>query len=122
MEKWFALNKPAAWIVIAAMAVGIGVWRRLERDGHQLSFRMAVVKRGDVEAIISSSGTIEPLAVMDVRAQEASLIKTFGTDINDKPIDYGLLVEKGAVLATIDDPDWFMPPISWWPRRASTAM
>jgi HlyD family secretion protein len=103
MKKWFALNKPATWIVIAVFAAGTGAWWWHERDGRQLSFRTAVVKRGDVAATISSSGTIEPLAVVDVGAQVAGLIKTFGTDINGKTIDYGSMVEKGAVLATIDD-------------------
>ena len=31
------------------------------------------------------------------------IIKSFGTDINGKTIDYGSTVEKGAVLAKIDD-------------------
>jgi HlyD family secretion protein len=103
MKKWFALNKPATWIVIAVFAVGIGAWLWREREGRQLSFRTAVVKRGDVAATISSSGTIEPLAVVDVGAQVAGIIKTFGTDINGKTIDYGSMVKKDAVLAKIDD-------------------
>jgi HlyD family secretion protein len=103
MKKWFALNKPATWIVIAVFAAGTGAWWWHERDGHQLSFRTALVKRGNVAATISSSGTIEPLAVVDVGAQVAGLIKTFGTDINGQTIDYGSVVEKGAMLATIDD-------------------
>lgn len=103
MKKWFALNKPATWVVIAVFAAGTGARWWHERDGHQLSFRTAVVKRGDVAATISWSGTIEPLAVVDVGAQVAGLIKTFGTHINCQTIDYGSVVEKGAVLATIDD-------------------
>ena len=73
------------------------------RSDHKLSFRTAVVKRGDVAATISSSGTIEPSETVDVGAQVAGRITSFGTDINGNPIDYDSVVEKGAVLAKIDD-------------------
>jgi HlyD family secretion protein len=103
MKKWFALNKPVTWIVIAIFAVGIGAWWWHERDGNQLSFRTAVVKRGDVAATISATGTLEPVEVVDVGAQVAGQISSFGTDTDGKTIDYRSVVEEGAVLATIDD-------------------
>jgi HlyD family secretion protein len=103
MKKWFAPNRPATWIVIAVFAVGIGAWWRHGRSGNQLTFRTAVVKRGDVVVTISASGTIEPSATVDVGAQVAGRIIMFGTDINGKTIDYGSVVEKGAIMATIDD-------------------
>jgi HlyD family secretion protein len=40
---------------------------------------------------------------VDVGAQVAGLIKSFGTDINGKTIDYGSVIEEGAVLAKIDE-------------------
>jgi HlyD family secretion protein len=97
------LTKPvlAVAIVILAGGAGIGWWRM--RSDHKLSFRTAVVKRGDVAATISSSGTIEPSETVDVGAQVAGRITSFGTDINGNPIDYDSVVEKGAVLAKIDD-------------------
>src|ERR1019366_5487506 len=69
----------------------------------KLSFRTAVVKHGDVAATISASGTIEPIEVVDIGAQVAGLIKAFGTDINGKTIDYGSVIEEGAMLAKIDE-------------------
>ena len=62
-----------------------------------------MVKRGDVAATISASGTIEPEEVVDVGAQVAGLIKSFGTDIEGRTIDYGSVIEQGAVLAKIDE-------------------
>ena len=103
MKKWFALNKSVAWVVIAAFAAGIGAWWWHQRDGHQLALRTAVVKRGDISVTISSSGTIEPSATVDVGAQVAGRITSFGTDIAGKTIDYGSVVEQDAVLAKIDD-------------------
>src|SRR6266850_4618721 len=90
-------------ILVATLAVGAGIWWWHTRDHSQLSFRTAVVKRGDVAANISASGTIEPEEVVDVGAQIAGLIKSFGTDIHGKTIDYGSVIEEGAVLAKIDD-------------------
>jgi HlyD family secretion protein len=90
-------------ILILILAGGTGVWWWHARGNSKLSFRTAEVKRGDVAAAINASGTIEPLEVVDVGAQVAGLIKTFGTDINGRTIDYGSVVEQGAVLATIDD-------------------
>jgi HlyD family secretion protein len=52
---------------------------------------------------ISATGTIEPVEVVDVGAQVAGLIKSFGKDKDGKPIDYGSVVEEGSVLAQIDD-------------------
>jgi HlyD family secretion protein len=103
MKKWFALSRPVAWIVIAAVAVVITAWWWHERSGHQLLFRTAVVKRGDIAATISATGTLEPVEVVDVGAQVAGQINSFGTDTDGKTIDYRSTVEEGAVLAKIDE-------------------
>ena len=97
------LTKPVLAIAIVVLVGGAGVgWWWMQSD-HKLSFRTAVVKRGDVAATISSSGTIEPSETVDVGAQVAGRITSFGTDINGQTIDYNSVVEKGAMLAKIDD-------------------
>jgi HlyD family secretion protein len=68
-----------------------------------LSFRAVPVKRGDLAATISATGTVEPEEVVDVGAQVAGQIVAFGKDKNGKSIDYGSVVEQGTVLAQIDD-------------------
>jgi len=97
------LKKTIIAIVILGLVGGVEVWWWHARNNSQLSFRTAAVKRGDVAATISASGTIEPIEVVDVGAQVAGLIKSFGTDIHGKIIDYGSVIEEGAVLAKIDD-------------------
>jgi HlyD family secretion protein len=97
------LTKPVLAIAIAVLVGGAGVGWWWMRSDHKLSFRTAAVKRGDVAATISASGTIEPNETVDVGAQVAGRITTFGTDINGQTIDYNSVVEKGAVLAKIDD-------------------
>jgi HlyD family secretion protein len=97
------LTKPVLAIAIIILVGGAGVGWWWMRSDHKLSFRTAVVKRGDVAATISSSGTIEPSETVDVGAQVAGRITSFGTDINGQTIDYNSVVEKGAMLAKIDD-------------------
>ena len=101
MQRQLKISLAAAAIVVTILAAGAWWWRA--RNGSQLSFRTAVVKRGDVEATISASGTLEPKETVDVGAQVAGRITTFGTDVEGKTIDYDSVVEKGAVLARIDD-------------------
>ncbi len=67
------------------------------------SFRTVPVKRGDLAATISATGTVEPEEVVDVGAQVAGQIVAFGKDKSGKTIDYGSVVEQGTVLAQIDD-------------------
>jgi len=97
------LTKPVLAIAIVILVGGAGAGWWWVRSDHKLSFRTAVVKRGDVAATISSSGTIEPSETVDVGAQVAGRITSFGTDINGQTIDYNSVVEKGAMLAKIDD-------------------
>src|SRR5262249_42666935 len=54
---------------------------------------------------ISATGTVEPEEVVDVGAQVAGKIKSFGADPQapGKVIDYGTNVEEGTILAQIDD-------------------
>lgn len=97
------LKIPIAAGAVVVLAAGTALWWWHAREGSQLSFRTAVVKRGDVAATISASGTIEPVQVVDVGAQVAGRINSFGTDVAGRPVDYGSVVEQGAVLATIDE-------------------
>ena len=97
------LTRPVLALVIIILLGGAGVGWWWVRNDHKLSFRTAVVKHGDVAATISATGTIEPIEVVDVGAQVAGLIKAFGTDAAGKTIDYGSVVEEGAMLAKIDE-------------------
>jgi len=90
-------------VVLLALLAGVGVtyWRR---DSAPTSvFRTADVQRGDLVVSISATGTVEPEEVIDVGAQVAGQILSFGRDINGKTVDYGSPVEAGVVLARIDD-------------------
>jgi HlyD family secretion protein len=66
-------------------------------------YQTSQVKRGDLLVAISATGTVEPEEVVDVGAQVAGQILSFGKDANGKTVDYGSAVETGTVLAKIDD-------------------
>ena len=103
MKTSRARTGQAVFVVAAVLATVAGVvwWRA--RDRPTLSFTTARVKRGNVTATISATGTIEPLEVVDVGAQVAGRISTFGTDKDGKTVDYGSVVQQGALLAKIDE-------------------
>ncbi len=97
------LKKPIVLVVIVVVLGGFGAWRWHVGKNPKLSFRTAVVERGDLASTISATGTIEPVEVVDVGAQVAGLISAFGKDTNGKTIDYGSIVEEGGILAKIDE-------------------
>jgi HlyD family secretion protein len=102
--RWL-LNKAVLLIALAVLVVGAGCWWWLRTGAVPDDFRTANVKRGDVEATISATGTVEPEEVVDVGAQVAGLIDYFGKDPDHpgKTVDYGTQVGEGMVLAHIDD-------------------
>src|SRR4030042_1409623 len=87
--------------VVLLLFLVIWLWQRNPSDNG--SFRTVPVKRGDLQATISATGTVEPEEVVDIGAQVAGKILSFGKDKNDKNVDYGSVVEAGMVLAQIDD-------------------
>src|SRR4051812_39889823 len=80
-------------------------WQADENQGRLVKFRTAAVRRGDVRASVSATGTIEPEEVVDVGVQVAGEVVTFGPDPRGegRTISYGSPVEKGAILARLDD-------------------
>lgn len=90
--------------IITLVVVGsLGALSVRHKESTSSPFRTVPVKRGDLVAMISATGTVEPEEVVDVGAQVAGQIGAFGKDENGKDIDYGSVVDEGTVLAKIDD-------------------
>src|SRR4051812_23111873 len=99
--KW--LKRGIFLIVVLALAGVGGAWYLGRGGSDDVTYRTAKVARGDVLATISSTGTVEPEEVVDVGAQVAGQISSFGTDADGKQVDHGSHVKSGMLLAQIDD-------------------
>ena len=68
------------------------------------NLQVAAIVRGDLVTTINATGTVEPEEVINVGAQVAGKIESFGRDPHDptKQVDWGTEVEEGTVLAVID--------------------
>ena len=97
------LKRVVIALILLGLVGGAAAWY-FQHDGDQaVTFRTAKVARGDLLVSISATGTLEPEEVIDVGAQVAGQILTFGKDADGKTVDYGSHVEAGTVLAQIDD-------------------
>ncbi len=90
-----------ALALVLVLVLATWFWNRNHQEAN--GFRTALVTRGDLLANISATGTVEPEEVVDVGAQVAGRIVSFGKDRAGKTVDYGSHVEAGTVLARIDD-------------------
>jgi HlyD family secretion protein len=98
--------KKFLFVVVLLWAGGAGgYWYWTETRTTPVSFRTVEVRRGDVLATVNATGTLEPEEVVDVGTQVAGEIQSFGRDPLDpgKTVSYGTHVEKGTVLAQLDD-------------------
>jgi HlyD family secretion protein len=111
------MKRIIALVVVLAMLAGGGYWYWLSQKSPHTSFRFEEVTRGNLIATVSSTGTLQPREVVDVGAQVAGPIIFLGKDENtqSKIVDWGSevqgpildsdgnIVQKGTVLAQIDD-------------------
>ncbi len=82
-----------------------GVWYWNDLRSQRTEFRTTLIRRGDLLLTVSATGTLEPEDVADIGVPIAGQIESFGKDPRDpgKSISYGSPVEKGTVLAQLDD-------------------
>src|SRR5262245_13756668 len=89
--------------VVGGSIFGYRFWQ--DQNHSHTSFRAAAVARGNVWATISATGTVRPEEIIDVGAQVAGRIESFGRDPRDssRTIDFNSVVHKNTVLAQLDD-------------------
>ena len=91
-----------AVVVLGIVALAI-TWYLQRGNAQTASYRTEQVTRGNLLVSIRATGTVEPEEVVDVGAQVAGQILSFGKDANGKTVDYGSPVQAETVLAKIDD-------------------
>ena len=97
------MRKIFIFVVLLGIGAAVGGWYWTQDSRAGVRFRTAKIKRGDVLATITASGTLEPEELVDVGAQVEGLIQSFGTDANGSEVDYRSPVHANMVLAHIDD-------------------
>jgi HlyD family secretion protein len=102
------VKKPSfkRWIVVCGvlgLVAATAGWHLRNGEDQATLYRTVPVQRDDFVVSISATGTVEPQEVVDVGAQVAGQILSFGKDADGKTVDYGSLVDEGTVLARIDD-------------------
>lgn len=102
------MKKTLTWIIVSAALIsaasygGYVLYQKYSASDAPV-FKRTVIKKGELLASISATGTVEPEEVIDVGAQVAGQILSFGQDKSGNKIDYGSIVEEGTVLARIDN-------------------
>jgi HlyD family secretion protein len=95
------------WLVVLAVLAGLGyagfMYYKAKTRPEPIRLKSVEVVKGDLVSTIGATGTVEPVEVIDVGAQIAGQIMTFGTDVDGKPVDYGSKIVEGTVLAKIED-------------------
>jgi HlyD family secretion protein len=94
-----------ATLVLVVGSVAAAYWYRHESEGKLPPLRTVPVERGDLQFNIDATGVVQAEEVVDVGAQVAGKIQSFGADTRDpnRTIDYGSPVKIGTVLARVDD-------------------
>ena len=92
------MKKKILWIIVALVVVagvvlGLTVLKNGKAKGVQ--YRTEVVGKGDIEALVVTSGTLNPIETIDIGAQVSGRIV-------DLYADYNSPVKKGDVVAELD--------------------
>jgi len=90
-------------VAVLALAGGGGYWAWRARHPAKSLFRTGTVRQGNLVAVITATGTIEPEERVDVGAQVAGLLVEFGKDQDGNDVDYTSVVKEDGLLARIDD-------------------
>jgi HlyD family secretion protein len=83
-------------IVLVLVASAAAVWQFTKGDGKPTtSYRFVEVQKGDLEAVVSATGTLNAVTVVQVGTQVSGIVERIYVDFNDR-------VRRGQLLARID--------------------
>ncbi len=91
------LPRKACWVVgavVAVAAAGLAAWLML-RGGPGNEYESVPVRYGDITQTVSSSGTLNPVKVVNVGAKVSGTVQAIYVDFNSR-------VKAGEVLLTLD--------------------
>jgi HlyD family secretion protein len=82
-------------VVIVILAGAFFLYRWSGQDGSNQKFRLAKVERGEINYVVTATGTINPVINVLVGSQVSGTIKALYADFNSR-------VKEGQVIAQID--------------------
>src|SRR5882672_12611073 len=91
------MNKKHYVIAASALAAVIAAYFLFGRGSTDANsqFRLAPVERGDIEALVSATGTLSAVTTVQVGTQVSGRVDKLMVDFNDS-------VKKGQLIARID--------------------
>lgn len=92
------MKKKVIWIaVVLVVATGAILGLTVFRGGKngEVKYRKEAVGRGDIEALVVTSGTLNPIEIVDVGAQVSGKVEKLYVDFNSQ-------VTRGQVVAELD--------------------
>jgi HlyD family secretion protein len=92
------MKKKVIWIIVALVIItgailGLTVFKN-GKNG-EVKYRTEVIGRGDIEALVVTSGTLNPIETVDVGAQVSGKIEKLYADFNTP-------VKQGQIVAELD--------------------
>lgn len=81
-------------VTLGAASAAFGLYLH-RSDTEAGAYRFVTVERGDIETVVSATGTLEPVTTVEVGTQVSGIINEILVDFNDT-------VNKGQVVARLD--------------------
>src|SRR5690606_2043710 len=91
-------NRRAVVVALALVPIAVGgylLWQTLSGGDDLEQYQIASVQRGDVEDLVTATGTLQPREYVDIGAQVSGQLKKIHVEI-------GSVVTAGTLLAEID--------------------
>jgi HlyD family secretion protein len=82
-------------VAVVVIAAAAGAWVLTRGDGEAPSYRFATVEKGNIDSVVSATGTLSAVTTVQVGTQVSGLIAELLVDFNDR-------VSKGQVIARLD--------------------
>ncbi len=80
-------------VIITGVILGLTVFKN-GKNG-QIKYRTEKIAKGDIEAVVTTSGTVNPITMVEVGSQVSGKIAKLNVDYNSR-------VEEGQILAELD--------------------
>jgi HlyD family secretion protein len=89
--------KKTYWIIIGIVVLSLGGFRYWNNNSEQrnISFETALIEKGNIEMVISASGTLNATNTVEVGTQVSGVIENVLVDFNDR-------VKTDQVIARLD--------------------